>query len=1033
MSEIDTRTAPSRGRSSTRGGRGGLSRGGPRGGHRQTNGSATESFEPSIEDQGELGELKKQYGDQLGFLKEMFPDWTDVDLVFALQETDGDLSTTIDRISEGHVSQFSEIKKPKDRARSKAKEASTIPGADVTGSTVRGGRGRGGLESTRGGRGRGDRGRGGARGGRGGAITTNGPPRDVGAVSVPTTESSAWGSAPTDTATTGLDSAPAATSETTNQGGWGDVVTADATPAAASEGAKSTLLPDGGPKKTWASMFAQPKPVPAVPKQPAATSQLPAELANPSAGSALAEAPPMESEAPVPSIDVEPAAQPEPVQEQEQEPVVPDTETTNEPAEAALSAPQAPLTEDNVENLPDVSQPPATHTAASTVGSLDPRTITPLVPGQQAPIGRPPIGGFASSAYRATAVPGRSASYQRRVLDQQEAVVMPGHNAVDRAAVQFGSMGLNGDSESLDVDEEREEPETRTQPPQQSPAQPRASLPPAPVQSSSSQQDMGLPESLLTPKPAPGLGAPSHQHQQQTFGLPHENAAAAAPQVAPQDSFSSQQYSQYGRYGQPETSAPSQKSYDPFSHQTPSSAFDQYSSQQSQPSSQQHGYGGFSSAPSDYSHYYTADQQRNAYQNYYGSSYGQQNAQSQQDGGAAQRTSSSIGASASESAFPSAQGSQQVGPTIPLVSALMQRDLQQKLSNGTPEATRVARRSSGAFESSNKENSCVLSFDPFCSSDRADVSSQGQSRYNDTQGSGQDSSLMGGQQQGAAPSHQMHQQQHQQHQAHAAYNSGYPYGHPYYQSPYQTAYQNQFGYSGGYGGAPYGSKGGMYGQPQHYGMNAPSAYEQHASSPATGGFGQQSSMQSRETGLGGGSLGEYGRTPSSQPAGLGSGSGSFGSSDPFARTQSGYGGQTQSYGQQSQNYGQQQTQSYGQQQGQNYGQQQSAASEDLKPFGDSKATGPSPAMGQPGRPGSAANSVGNQSQSGLPPPQSQQQQGFGGYPGFNQGSQYGGLGGLGGHQGQGQQGAYGNAYGGGFGNSYSQQYGRGGWGGNYGH
>jgi len=101
MSEIDTRTAPSRGRSSTRGGRGGFGRGGPRGGHRQTNGSATDTFELSTEDQGELGELKKQYADQLGFLKEMFPDWTDVDLVFALQETDGDLSTTIDRISEG--------------------------------------------------------------------------------------------------------------------------------------------------------------------------------------------------------------------------------------------------------------------------------------------------------------------------------------------------------------------------------------------------------------------------------------------------------------------------------------------------------------------------------------------------------------------------------------------------------------------------------------------------------------------------------------------------------------------------------------------------------------------------------------------------------------------------------------------------------------------------------------------------------------------------------------------------------------------
>jgi len=894
---------------------------------------------------------------------------------------------------------------------------------------MRGGRGRGGLDSTRGGRGRGDRGRGGARGGRGGAITSNGPPRDDGAVSVPTTESGAWGTTTaTDTATAGLDSTPAATTETANQGGWRDVVTADATPATASEGAKSTLLPDGGPKKTWASMFAQPKPVPAIPKPSAAAPQLPAELANPSAGSALAEAPPMDPEASVPSVDVEPAveteAEPaqEPVQEpvQEQEPIVPAVETTNAPAEAALSAPQAPLTEDNVENLPDVSQPPATHTAASTVGSLDPRTITPLVPGQQAPIGRPPIGGFASSAYRATAVPGRSASYQRRVLDQQEAVVMPGHNAVDRAAVQFGSMGLSGDSEGLDVDEEREEPETRTQPPQQSPAQPRASLPPAPVHSSTAQQDMGLPESLLTPKPAPGLGAPSHQHQQQTFGLPHENAAAA-PQVAPQDSFSSQQYSQYGRYGQPETSAPSQKSYDPFSHQTPSSAFDQYSSQQSQPSSQQQGYGAFSSAPSDYSHYYTADQQRNAYQNYYGSSYGQQNAQSQQDGGAAQRTSSSIGASASESAFQSAQGTQQVGPTIPLVSALMQRDLQQRILNSTPEASRFARRISGAFENSNKENSSVLFTAPSYVFNRANSPSQAQSRYNDTQGSGQDSSLMGGQQQGAAQSHQMHQQQQQQqHQAHAAYNSAYPYGHPYYQSPYQTAYQNQFGYSGGYGGAPYGSKGGMYAQPQHYGMNAPSAYEQHASSPATGGFGQQSSMQSRDTGLGGGSLGEYGRTPSSQPAGLGSGGGgSFGASDPFARTHSGYGGHTQSYGQQ---------------QSQNYGQQQSAPSEELKPFGESKATGPSPALGQPGRPGSATNSVGNQSQSGLPPQQSHQQQGFGGYPGFNQGSQYGGLGGLGGHQAQqGQQGAYGGAYGGGFGNSYSQAYGRGGWGGNYGH
>lgn len=101
MSEVDSRTAPTRGRSSTRGGRGGSSRGGPRTGQRQTNGAGQDTTEPSIEDQGEIGEMKKQYTHELSLLKDMFPDWTDVDLLFALQETEGDLPTTIDRIAEG--------------------------------------------------------------------------------------------------------------------------------------------------------------------------------------------------------------------------------------------------------------------------------------------------------------------------------------------------------------------------------------------------------------------------------------------------------------------------------------------------------------------------------------------------------------------------------------------------------------------------------------------------------------------------------------------------------------------------------------------------------------------------------------------------------------------------------------------------------------------------------------------------------------------------------------------------------------------
>lgn len=52
-------------------------------------------------DEGELGEMKRQYASQMSTLKEMFPDWSDVDLVLAVQESDGDLERTIEKITEG--------------------------------------------------------------------------------------------------------------------------------------------------------------------------------------------------------------------------------------------------------------------------------------------------------------------------------------------------------------------------------------------------------------------------------------------------------------------------------------------------------------------------------------------------------------------------------------------------------------------------------------------------------------------------------------------------------------------------------------------------------------------------------------------------------------------------------------------------------------------------------------------------------------------------------------------------------------------
>ena len=55
----------------------------------------------TVDEGGELGELKSKYGSKISTIKEMFPDWTDEDIGFALQETDGNLEETVGRISDG--------------------------------------------------------------------------------------------------------------------------------------------------------------------------------------------------------------------------------------------------------------------------------------------------------------------------------------------------------------------------------------------------------------------------------------------------------------------------------------------------------------------------------------------------------------------------------------------------------------------------------------------------------------------------------------------------------------------------------------------------------------------------------------------------------------------------------------------------------------------------------------------------------------------------------------------------------------------
>jgi CUE domain len=98
MSEVQSRPAAPRGRATHRGGRGGF-RGG-RGASKNMR-SDSDNTPPSSEDQGELGELKMKHGSKVSTVRELFPDWTDEDVIFALEETGGDLESTIERITTG--------------------------------------------------------------------------------------------------------------------------------------------------------------------------------------------------------------------------------------------------------------------------------------------------------------------------------------------------------------------------------------------------------------------------------------------------------------------------------------------------------------------------------------------------------------------------------------------------------------------------------------------------------------------------------------------------------------------------------------------------------------------------------------------------------------------------------------------------------------------------------------------------------------------------------------------------------------------
>lgn len=107
MSEVASRSSASRGRGSGRGGRGGFAgRGGRRPNGDKLDQKSTDA-PAAFEDEGDVGELRKLYGDKTSIIREMFPDWSEVDVLFALEETNGDQEEAVTRIAEGKLSRGS--------------------------------------------------------------------------------------------------------------------------------------------------------------------------------------------------------------------------------------------------------------------------------------------------------------------------------------------------------------------------------------------------------------------------------------------------------------------------------------------------------------------------------------------------------------------------------------------------------------------------------------------------------------------------------------------------------------------------------------------------------------------------------------------------------------------------------------------------------------------------------------------------------------------------------------------------------------
>ncbi|CAO3573487.1 unnamed protein product [Mortierella alpina] len=424
----------------------------------------------------DLRHLRQEHGASLVTLKELFADWTEEDLLYAIQHAGGDLELTILRISDGHATQWGEVKGKKKTPKTKtASEKQEFRSSNSQ---------RGGFA----GRGRGDS----SRGGRGGA--TRGAPRalnggdrnglpikaetEITAVSdqsqneIPSAEKTENGETAaaesTADATAGWGSAPAWGASATTNDSTTTAATADAWSAPATATTATTTNDSWGSSPAAAPAAA---PSPAAPARKVNTATIPA-------GSKMSWAKIVKpAPAPQPVVVPAPVVPSAPVNIPAPEPVVPEAEKIVEPVVESTPEVVAPVTEEKEPEAPapevaeeaieEKSEEPIT--APEPVVEAEPAQAAPASPKAVIPVGPPGL---------------KPKAVATRRLNQDAPVVMPsGSSALQSVGVKFGSFSLNDDSETPEA-----EPET-TQPAQPAqPEQPAAIQPTTPSQQPQQQQ-----------------------------------------------------------------------------------------------------------------------------------------------------------------------------------------------------------------------------------------------------------------------------------------------------------------------------------------------------------------------------------------------------------------------------------------------------------------------------------------------------------------------------------------------------------------